>query len=44
MTHTIFQVRLFVEVCTYGTMYAYIQTDKNHIQHVGVGLTQASHN
>ena len=29
MMHVIFQVQLFVEVCIYGTMYAYIQTDRH---------------
>ena len=41
MMHVIFQVRLFAEVCIYGTMYAYIQTDRQtdtgHVQHVCVG-------
>ena len=33
MMHVIFQVRLFAEVCIYGTMYAYIQTDRQTDRH-----------
>jgi len=40
----IYLVRLFAEVCIYGMMYAYIQTDMGHIQHVCVGLAQAHSN
>jgi len=44
--HAVFQVRLFVEVCVFTVRHThtYRQTDKDHVQHVGVGLTQASPN